>query len=51
MWEDNIKFNVKGIGCECLDWIKLAQDYVECGAVVNSVNIWVSTKARNVFIS
>jgi hypothetical protein len=25
-WEDNIKMDLQGVGCEDMDWIKLAQD-------------------------
>jgi hypothetical protein len=25
-WEDNIRIDIKGIGCESVDWIHLAQD-------------------------
>ena len=25
-WEDNIKRNLKGVGCDAGDWIDLAQD-------------------------
>jgi hypothetical protein len=28
-WEDNIMFNLKGIGCEDVEWIKLAQHRVQ----------------------
>jgi len=26
-WEDNIRMNVREIGCEAVDWIHLAQDW------------------------
>jgi hypothetical protein len=25
-WENNIKMNLKEIGCDCVDWIHLVQD-------------------------
>jgi hypothetical protein len=26
-WQDNIKMGVKKVGCVCMDWIELAQDW------------------------
>jgi hypothetical protein len=25
-WEDNIKMDLREVGCWCMDWIELAQD-------------------------
>ena len=25
-WEDNIKMGLQEVGCECMEWIELAQD-------------------------
>jgi len=25
-WDDNIKMDLQEVGCECVDWIELAQD-------------------------
>jgi hypothetical protein len=36
-WKDNIKINLKGIECKDVEWIHLAQDGVQCRAVVNTV--------------
>jgi len=35
--EDNIKIDLKEIGCENLDWTHMAQDGVQWRAVVNTV--------------
>ena len=36
-WEDNIKMDVKEVGCGGMDWIELAQDRVRWRALVNAV--------------
>jgi hypothetical protein len=36
-WEDNIKADVKEVGCGGLDWIELAQDRDRWRAIVNEV--------------
>jgi hypothetical protein len=36
-WEDNIKMDVKQVGCEGMDWIELAEDRDRLRAVVNAV--------------
>ena len=36
-WEDNIKMELQEVGCECMDWIDLAQDMDRWRAVVNGV--------------
>jgi hypothetical protein len=41
-WEDNIKMNLREVGCGCMDWIELAQDSDRWQALVNVVmNLWV----------
>jgi hypothetical protein len=35
--EDNIEVDLKKIGFECVDWIKLAHDRVQWRAIVNTV--------------
>jgi hypothetical protein len=41
-WEDNIKMDLRKVGCAGMDCIKLAQDRVRWQALVNAVmNIWV----------
>jgi len=35
--EDNIKMDVQEVGCESMDWIKLAQDKDRWRALVNAV--------------
>ena len=35
--EDNIKMNLQEMGCGGTDWIKLAQDWGRCWALVNVV--------------
>jgi len=43
IWEDNIKMDLQEVGCECVDWIELAQDRDRWRALVNAVmNLWVS---------
>jgi len=36
-WEDNIKLHLWEIGIEGANWIRLAQDRVQCQAFVNTV--------------
>jgi len=36
-WEDNIKIDLKEVGCEVMDWIELAQDRDRWRALVNAV--------------
>jgi hypothetical protein len=41
-WEDYIRISVREVGCEGVDWIHLAQDRVQCQALVKKVmNLWV----------
>jgi hypothetical protein len=36
-WEDNIRMDLQEVGCECMDWIELAQDGERWRAMVNAV--------------
>jgi hypothetical protein len=36
-WEDNIKTNLREVGCGCVDWIGLAQDMEGWRALVSAV--------------
>jgi len=36
-WEDNIKMDLKEVGCEGVDWIELAQDRDRWRELVNVV--------------
>jgi hypothetical protein len=36
-WEDNIKMDLKEMGCGCMDWIELAQDRDRWRALVSAV--------------
>ena len=36
-WEDNIKMDLKEMGCEGMDWIELSQDRDRWRALVNAV--------------
>jgi hypothetical protein len=36
-WVDNIKMDVREIGWDSMDWIKLAQDWDQWRALVNTV--------------
>jgi hypothetical protein len=36
-WEDNIKLDLREIGIDGTNWIRLAQDRVQCRAFVNTV--------------
>jgi len=41
-WKDNIKMDLQGVGCGCMDWIELAQGRDKWQALVNAVmNLWV----------
>jgi hypothetical protein len=37
MWEDNIKMDLREKGIDGTNWIRLAQDRVQCQAFVNMV--------------
>jgi hypothetical protein len=36
-WEDNIKMNLKKVGCEGMDWIDVAQDRARWRAHANVI--------------
>jgi len=36
-WEDNIKMDLKEVGCGIMDWIEVAQDRDRWRALVNAV--------------
>jgi hypothetical protein len=41
-WEDNIRMDLKEVGCGGMDWIGMAQDRDRWQAMVNAVmNLWV----------
>jgi hypothetical protein len=51
-WEDNIKIDLQDVGCECIDWIELAQNLDSWRALVNAVmNLLVPKNAGNFLTS
>jgi hypothetical protein len=41
-WEDNIRMDLREVGCGCVDWMELAQDMDRWRALVSAVmNLWV----------
>jgi hypothetical protein len=36
-WEDNIRMDLREVGCRCVDWMKLAQDRDRWRALVSAV--------------
>jgi hypothetical protein len=41
-WEDNIRMDLLVVGCECVDWMELAQNRVRWRGLVSAVmNRWV----------
>jgi len=36
-WEDNIRMDLREVGCECVDWMELAQDRDRWRALVSAV--------------
>ena len=36
-WEDNIKMDLREVGCGSMDWINVVQDRDRCWALVNAV--------------
>jgi len=48
-WEDNIKMDLREVGCRGMDWLELAQD---CRTLVNAVvNLRVPQNAGNFLAS
>jgi hypothetical protein len=46
-WEDNIKMDLREIGIDGTNWIRLAQERVQWRAFVNTVmNLWVPRKKQ-----
>ena len=51
-WEDNIKMNLKEVGCGDMDWIDPAQDRDRWRALVNAViKLWVPSNTGNFLTS
>ena len=36
-WEDNIRMDLREVGCVCVDWMELAQDRDRMRALVSAV--------------
>ena len=36
-WEDNIRMDLREVGCGCVDWMELAQDRDRWSALVSAV--------------
>ena len=36
-WEDNIRMDLREVGCGCVDWMELAQDRDRCHELVGAV--------------
>jgi len=51
-WEDNIRMDLREVGCGCVDWMELAQDRGRWLAVVSAVmNLRVPYIAGNFLTS
>jgi hypothetical protein len=51
-WEDNIRIDLQEVGCDCMDWIGLAQDSDRWREFVNAVmNLRVQYNAGNLLTS
>jgi hypothetical protein len=51
-WENNIRMDLRELGCWCVDWIELAQDRNRWRALVSAVmNLRVSENAGNFLTS
>ena len=51
-WEDNIKMDLREVGCGSMDWIELAQDRERWRALVNALmNLRVSQNAGSFLTS
>jgi hypothetical protein len=47
-WKHNIKIDLQEVGCEGMDWIKLAEERGGWWALVNAViNLWVPQNVGN----
>ena len=47
-WENNIKMNLIKIGCEDVEWFKVARDRVQCLVVANmAVNVGFHKRQGN----
>ena len=50
-WKDNIKMDLRDVGCEGMDWIELAQDRNRWRALVNAVmNLRAPENGGNVLV-
>jgi hypothetical protein len=36
-WEDNIRMDLREVGCGCVDWMEIAQDWDRWRALVSGV--------------
>jgi hypothetical protein len=36
-WENNIRMDLREVGCECVDWMELAQDRVRWRALLSAM--------------
>jgi hypothetical protein len=43
-WKDGIKIDLRDVGCEVMQWVRLAQNRGKCQAVVNTVINILKTK-------
>jgi len=51
-WEDNIKMDLREVGCGCVDWLELAQDRDSWRALVSAVmNLRVPQNVGNFLTS
>jgi hypothetical protein len=51
-WKDNTKMDLQEVGCECMDWIDLAEDRDRWRTLVNVVmNLQVTYNAENFLTS
>jgi hypothetical protein len=49
--EDNIKTELKEMGCKGVDWIQLAQDRILCQILVTMISNFSITKIENIMAS
>jgi hypothetical protein len=50
MWDDNIKLDLREVGLDGANWIRLAQDSVQWRSFVNTVmNLPVPQRKRDIF--